>query len=234
MGIKNVEMYICSFSELNKPFLDNINAIKDYYGVTISSVHPFTSPMEGLTFFSAYTRRFYDGIDQYKKFAEVCVSLGADILVFHGSMNFVPIEDNRYFELFDILSQSILNEGVYLCQENVSTCQSCSPKFIFKMRKTLPNTKFVLDIKQCIRGSINPYRMLRSMDTNLYHLHISDNNKKHSCMPIGDGNFDLKHFVDICCEKNKNISIILELYRENFKEEGVLYENYINLLKFTR
>lgn len=225
-GIKNAEIYLCTYSEFSYEYLKKLKSIKDHYGITVTSVHPFTSAFESLMFFSAYKNRFEDCIELYKHFAKAATFLDADIVVFHGNIKMLPVEDNFYFERYGKLNEKMAECGVQLCQENVSRCQSCDPKFILKMRENIENVGFVLDIKQAVRGGVSPYAMLEAMGKNLQHIHISDNDSKHFCLPIGEGNFNVESFLQKARVFNSEAYVILELYRENFQKISKLGESY--------
>ena len=43
LGIKATEIFFNADSELSKDYLSELNRIKDYYGMSVGSLHPFTS-----------------------------------------------------------------------------------------------------------------------------------------------------------------------------------------------
>lgn len=228
-GVKNVELYLSTFSEYSDIYLRKLKSIRDHYGMTITSIHPFTSPFESLIFFSDYESRLADGIDMYKRYAHAANYLGAGIVVFHGSSARFPVEENRYFERYQILADSIKRCGVRLCQENVSTCQSGNLEFIKRMNYCVRDVSYVLDVKQCVRAGVDPYKMMDTMGKNIYHIHISDHDEQNPCMLIGSGNFSVEKFLLKVSKYNGDISAILELYRNNFEKVQNLGQNYKKL-----
>ena len=42
LGAKTAEIFFNSYSELKKPLLNEIKNIKEYYGINVRSIHPFS------------------------------------------------------------------------------------------------------------------------------------------------------------------------------------------------
>lgn len=228
-GIKNVEIFINTISETSKEFTKKIAEILDKYSMTVSSVHPYTCGMEGMYFFTAYKRRFYDGVELYKNYFEFARNVGAKLVVLHGAPKFIKLENEKYFERFHKLDNVAREFGIVLAQENVERSKSGNIDFIKQMRKSLPDVNFVLDTKQAIRAGYSPFDMAKAMKNNIYHVHLSDNTKSCECMALGRGNFDVTNFlksINLTCE---SCDIIIELYRDNFESPIVLKENYKKL-----
>ena len=57
-GVKTIEVFFNSHSELEPLFLMQLRAMANDAGAQIVSVHPYTSGMEGILFFSDYDHRF--------------------------------------------------------------------------------------------------------------------------------------------------------------------------------
>ena len=96
LGAKTAEIFFNSFSELKKPILDEIKSIKEYYGINVRSIHPFTSAYEPVLFFGGYDRRLNDGIEFYKNYFEVANELGAEMVVLHGGRNYLETTPEAY------------------------------------------------------------------------------------------------------------------------------------------
>lgn len=228
-GIKNVEIFINTISETSKQFTKKIVEILDKYSMTVSSIHPYTCGMEGMYFFTAYKRRFFDGVELYKNYFEFAKNVGAKLVVLHGAPKFLRLENEKYFERFHKLDGIAREFDIILAQENVERCKSGNKEFIVQMRKSLPDVNFVLDTKQSIRAGYTPFEMLKSMENNICHVHLSDNTKSCECMPLGKGNFDVTNFLKSNNLTCKNCDIIVELYRDNFDDPIILKENYKKL-----
>lgn len=222
MGIRTVEVFLNSPSERTLDFAARLGAIAKPFGANIVSVHPYSSESEGVSFFGRYPRRFDDEVEGYKRYFEICAALGADMFVFHGARNFLPMEAQFYFERFACLRDIARQFGVRLCQENIARCHSGSVSFIKEMKQELPDVDFVLDIKQALRAKTAALEMLEAMGKNLAHVHISDHNADCDCLALGDGVLDTKQFIEQLKGSGFNKAVILELYSWNFNDEKKL------------
>lgn len=232
--VKEIEVFINSPSENDISFVKKLLEIKERYGGNILSVHPCTSEHEGVNFFGRYPRRFDDAAEDYKQVFELTAMLGADIVAFHGARAYLPVERARYFERFQKLSEISAGFGVRLAQENVVNFFSQSPDFIAEMIKEIPDCHMLLDIKQAKRTGLNPFEMLGVMGKNLCHLHLSDHDNEHDCLPMGKGNFDCVKLIDELNSMGYKGALMIELYRKNYSElsELVNSKNIIgNFLK---
>ncbi len=229
LGVKQIEIFLCSPSEMSAKFIDEIKAECDNLGVSVAAIHPWSSAFEPLFFFSGYKRRIEDGIELYKHYFEAAAKLGASHIVFHGDRRDKKLSNSRYFEVFSKIADVAKEYRVFIAQENVSYCKSGNPKFIVEMKEQLPKTKFVLDIKQCKRASVNPCEMIDAMGSNIIALHLSDNDSEHECMLPGCGKFDFCSFFAKLKELGiDDIPALIELYRDNYNDE----EQLINAVKY--
>ncbi len=230
-GSKIIEIFLCSPSETDVLFIRDLKAKCDEYDAKVVAIHPWSSAFEPLFFFSGYDRRIFDGIELYKKYFEAANILGAGHIVFHGDRKDKISPNERYFNSFSKLAMAAKSHGVYLAQENVGYCKSGSLEFIREMRQNLPDTKFVLDIKQCRRANVNPSDMAEAMGKNIVELHLSDHDDKNTCMLPGKGGFDFFDFFAKLKEQGiDDIPALLELYRDNYQNECDLSEavSYLN------
>ena len=79
-GIRITEVFFNSPSELEVPFIKQLEKIKNEYSMDITAVHPFMSFAEGYNIFSSYRRRFDDSLELFKKYFEAAAALGARFL----------------------------------------------------------------------------------------------------------------------------------------------------------
>lgn len=231
LSIQSVEIFLNTFSELEDTYLRELRRLADGSGVRVLAIHPFTSGMEPLFFFSRYDRRFQDGLELYKRFFHAANLLGAEILVFHGNTRGIPIENDAYFERFGRLIQAGKSFGVLVCQENVSRCTSHSPVFLREMAAALPDARFVLDVKQAVRSGESPQSFIEALGRKIVHIHISDHTEQISCLPPGKGILNTGRFLTDMQNTGFNGGIIVELYRENFDTIVEIYEGYQHVLK---
>lgn len=217
-GAGTVEIFFNTYCELKHPFIDEIAAILKNAGARLRSIHPFTSGMEPLMFFSVYERRVSDMIDFYKNYFETASFLGADILVIHGD-RLQRVPDEVYFERFARISEVGRSYGVRVAQENVNLHRSASVEFISAMKKYLGDSAyFVFDIKQAVRAGEDPLEMLEAMGDRLIHIHANDNTPEKDCMLPGCGVTDYREIARRVRAKGLDPDWIIEVYRQDYKE----------------
>ena len=223
-GFDIFEVFVNSESEYQDSYIKKFNKIKDFYGLTLYSYHPFTSYSEAFTFFSDYKRRAEDGIESYKHQFEAAVKMGAKVFNFHGDAVAGKKDILYYCEIYSKLYEIANKAGVIFSQENISYCKSASTAFINKMREQLSeNVKFTLDIKQANKAGISPFEMLSAMQGAVVNYHISDFDEEHSCLLPGCGKFDLVDLTEKLSQSGYSGPAIIEVYRHNYKDINEIY-----------
>ena len=232
-GITKAEIFFNADCELSGSILNEIKDIADKYKMTILSVHPFTSAVETMSLFGDYPRRFDAMMDTYKKYFEVMNFFGARVFVLHGALKSAAVEDGVYFERYYKLFEEGKRFGVTVAQENVSYCKSGSREFIALMKKSLgENCKFVLDVKQALRSGTTAFELLDVLRDSVVHCHLSDNNERSDCIPVGQGNFDFECFAKKLNEIKYSGNIILELYKNGYENVREIKESIEFMEKF--
>lgn len=233
LGVKTCEVFLNSPSETTLEFAEILNKISAEYGIKIVSVHPFSSFAETYMLFSEYQRRFDDMLDFYKRNFEVTAAAGAKISVIHGSLLPAKISENEYFERFINLSETGKAFGVTVAQENVNRHFSENPDFLKKMRAALgEDFKLVFDVKQAVRAGYSPLEFAKEFKEDIIHIHLSDHNEKHDCLPPALGSFDFKALFSVMESANYTGDYIIELYRAGFGDISDLKKslNYLENL----
>jgi sugar phosphate isomerase/epimerase len=234
LGVKQVEIFLNSYSELEgEVFLSMQNTISEY-GVQVMAVHPFSSPQETLMLFSSYDRRVNDIMDLYKKHFEMMNKLCSKslenpmIFVIHGVISSGKCSDERYIERFSRLCEAGKAMGITVAQENVSYCRSGNVGFLEMLSREMgESAKFVLDVKQARRSGVCPFDIIDRVGDKIVHLHLSDADYQRDCLPVGEGNFN---FAELFFRLNKidyKGGAVVELYRENYRE----YKNLVNCVE---
>ncbi len=223
LGIKNVEIFINDLSEAQgEIFADILKTVREN-GMNVVSLHPFSSPMESQFLFSDYKRRRDYLLDIYKRLFEQMGKLGAKFFILHGAILSAKCPDELYFRQYERLLDAADDLGVTVLQENVVYCKSGSPEFLTKLREACgERVKFVLDIKQAVRGGISPYDLAERFGESIAHVHISDNDADADCLPIGSGTFDFPRFIEILRRHGFDGALLIELYRRNYGEYSEL------------
>lgn len=226
-GIKLMEIFINTDSELEETYLKEIKSILDYYDTKCISLHPYTCSLEPMMFFTNYDKRFNDGLKYYSKYFHAMNILNADIFVFHGNKAIVPVEENLYFDRFFKLSELGKEYGITFAQENVARCQCNNIEFMKNMVQQLGDiAKFVIDLKQAIRSGTDIYDIISNIGENISHVHISDHTPEKDCLPLGSGILDLPLLLESLQRKSFDGAIVLELYRSNFSNIDDLTKSY--------
>ena len=223
---RGVEFFINSACELEPGFLKEMRRIVDDAGIRVLSVHPYTSGMEPMYFFSGYDRRFSEGTEVYQRYFQAANLLGADIVVFHGGMRSSKMSYNEYFRRFNRLWEMGACHGVELCHENVARCIGYCSGFFTAMAEALPQVCYVLDTKQAVRAGEDVYEFAKAMGKRLRHVHISDHLPGQDCLVPGRGVLNIPVFLSTIKKNGFDGGVIVELYRENFDTIVEINEGY--------
>lgn len=230
MGIKTAETFANSTNEAREPYISKICDIRDRNGMTITSFHPFSSPMESVFLFSTYDRRIDEMMELYREFFGAMNRLGAKIFVIHGAILSSKCTVPHYLKQFRMLSEAGREFGVIVAQENVSYCLSGNIEFLKTMKRELgEHANFVLDLKQARRSGDDPLSYIDALGTSIVHCHLSDANSDSDCLPIGKGSFDFALFAKKLLSVGYDGAFIVELYRQNYGEFTELRES-VNVL----
>lgn len=226
-GIACAELFVNADSDITRSRVHTMRMIMERYGTACPSVHPFACPIEPMMLFSSYDRRVEDMIGYYRRYFEVMRELGAGIFVFHGNDKHHAVTPELYCERFHRLVEAGRQEGVIVAQENVERCQSGTLHFLREMKRILgDDAHFVLDVKQAVRAGENPINMLHMLGSHVCHVHISDHSDKGDCLPIGQGNFRIRSFLEALHQYSPESAVMLELYRENYRGISDLVSGY--------
>lgn len=218
-GFKNIEIFVNTYSELIEPMRREFKAIKNEYGLNITSIHPFTSFAESTVLFGAYPRRVDDGMEFYKNYFEFAAYLGAKLLILHGAKIGPYADDEEYFERYARLYRIGKEFGITLSQENVVHYRSQSVEFIKRMSNHLGDEfSMTLDLKQCRRAGEKPLDFIEAVGRNIDHVHLSDFNDQSDCMPPFEGKENYTALISALKEKEYAGNYIIELYRNNFEK----------------
>lgn len=215
-GVAATEIFLNCASELDPAYLRDLRRTADDAQMQILSVHPFTSGMEPMLFFSSYARRYADGREFYRRYWQAANILGAQIVVFHGCGVKKPVTMSEYVERYGTLLEDAKREGVTLCHENVTRCMSRSADFFRELSRQLPQARYVLDVKQAVRAGEDVFALAQAMGERILHVHMSDHNAGRDCLSIGEGVFNISKFLLLLDSLGFDGGAVVELYRENY------------------
>ncbi|MBQ5969819.1 MAG: sugar phosphate isomerase/epimerase [Clostridia bacterium] len=221
-GAKTTEIFFNTPSELTGPLLHELCTIRDAYGMTVTSVHPFQSFAEGYWLFSEYRRRFTDALDLYAPLFAAAAALGASYAVFHGAKTQL-IDEADYAERFFRLDERAKQFGVRAAHENVVHYVGETPAFMERLNTLLGGDLcMVLDLKQAKRAQEDPFTFLARLGPQIVHLHVSDSTDTQDCLPPGEGAFDFRRLKATLDSLGYDGALMIELYRRNFQSDGQL------------
>ncbi len=226
-GVNLTEIFFNANCELEPQFIKKLCGIKDDYGIKVSSVHPTMSLAESFMMFSNYDRRFFEGLESYKRYASIAAELGAKYIIMHGGKPNGAIDNREYFERFSKIADAVRENGATLLQENVVNYRAGSLEVLESMSDYLGNeAAFCLDVKQSIRGGYSPFQVLELLGDKIKHLHLSDNTPKNDCMLPLKGSFDFAAFIASAHEKGFVGDAVIEVYRNAFGDSKELFESH--------
>ena len=225
-GIKTVEIFFNADCELNGGIYGEIKRAVKENGITVLSVHPYTSAIETMTLFGDYPRRLTEIMGTYERYFEIMNELGARIFVLHGALKSANLTSELYLERYSMLFELGKKHGVTVAQENVSYCKSGDLTFLRRMKQQLVGgCAFVLDVKQALRSGLDPFEIMEVMGGRLAHCHLSDNIPEKDCVPVGKGRLDFGRFAEELKKRSYDGGIILELYSSGFEHLSELAES---------
>ena len=213
MGVDTTEVFLNTFSEYEKPFVEELVRRKEQ--MKVHSVHAHGTCFEP-ELFSSYSRIRDDAESIFKK---VCISafmLGAKYVTFHGpfakrgrAVN-VNMSDftKRLNELCDVAESC----GVSIAYENVNWAYCDTPEFFKAIKEQCPRLKGTLDVKQAIYSGVDVYKFLDVMEDRLVTVHVSDFdyvNERH-WLP-GEGKIDWVSMIDALDEVGYEGTFLYEL-----------------------
>ncbi|MBR3144602.1 MAG: sugar phosphate isomerase/epimerase [Clostridia bacterium] len=227
-GVKTAEIFFNSYGELESDFVKQLKAIKERYDMDIISVHPTFSLAESFVYFSSYKRRYDEGMELYKRYAEIVCELGGKYIIMHGGKPNKVLTDTEYFDRFGEMNRIIKSMGAVILQENVVKFRAGNLDVLKNMSEYLgDDATFCLDIKQAIRGEYSPFDVLKVLKGKVKHLHVSDNlmPEKDCVLPLR-GNFDFEKFFNTAKDEGFLGDAIVEVYSDCYKKEDELFSAY--------
>ena len=234
MGIKYIEIFFNTHSELKEEFLVNLKSIIDSYGMKVVSVHPYTSAIESFMFFSKHDYKLDDSIEMYEAYFKACNILECKYVVLHGCLTTYDFMDmRRYCDNVNKLSKRAREYGVYISQENVYKFKCGYIKNLEEFIKYADkDIKFTFDIKQAVKSRQSIYKILELTKDRISHVHISDfTGRNHSLVPF-TGSFNYDRFFKYIRENTAAEAALVELYSPMIKSDSQLVEAVEKLKKY--
>lgn len=229
-GVNLCEIFINSCSELEPKFIAELKSVSEHYQMKISAIHPMASFAEPYMLFSAYERRFDEGLELYKRYFEAAAELGAGFVIIHGCNDKCELTVEQYCERFSRLIELGNTVNVVPLQENVNKYSAADPKFIAKMKEYLGNRiRFTFDVKQAIRSGFGIEPVLKAMGSSVAHVHISDHTPERDCLLPGDGCYDFGGLFKRLEEIKYNGDCIIEVYSDAYFNRQQIIDSYLKI-----
>ncbi len=219
-GVSLIELFINTDSEMSDGFIRELNRKLEFYGISVGSVHPFTSFAESYLFFSDYPRRRDDGIRIYDRYFEICNMLGAKIVNFHGMLSTFKASFERYCEGYGLLYERAKKTGVIFSQENVRNHVCGDIEYIRRFSEKLGNdVAFTFDVKQAHMMGYDPLEFIRVVSDKLCLVHLNDFDKENPCLLPGCGTFETEKFISYLNSVGYSGNYVIEVYSGNYSDE---------------
>lgn len=136
----------------------------------------------------------------------------------HGAKMPVNISTDEYAERLGLLVRDAQEQGIILAQENVVHHNGQTPELMNELKSRLGvDFHMVLDIKQAYLAGVDPIEFFREFSDNICHIHLSDHDENHKCIPPFDGNFDFAALFSLMKENKYSGDCVIELYRSGFE-----------------
>ena len=232
-GVKTTEIFFNCESELKPAFIDILKDIQNEYGIAIPSIHPTYSLAESFLLFSEYERRFWEGIDKFKRYSEIAAELGAKYIILHGGKNNGITGDEEYCQRYMLLNEATLKNGVTVLQENVANFRARDKEFLRSMCKILgDDAQFCLDVKQAVRSGYTPIELAEEFHSHIKHCHISDHSLAGDCLLPLNGGFDFNAFFNFMSSKGYKAAYMIEVYKNAYKSFDEIFTSFDRIKKF--
>ncbi len=219
MGFKTAEIFLNTYSELDDSYIKSVANRCEKRGLSIYSLHPFTSALENYMFFSPYDRRIKDSVFLYQKYCDAAKILGAKVINIHGDRGLGLQDIDKYCDCIAPLAELSDKNGVVMSHENVFFNSINHADFVKDLRSKLGDSiKFTFDIKQANKGGADPYELCAAMADSIINFHINDFDDDNICLLPGDGLVDHKKIIDILLSNKYQGPAIIEVYRSNFND----------------
>lgn len=240
MGVEKAEVFLNTFSEYEPAYISALRKQVDETGLQVYSIHPLSVQFEA-QLFSIHPGQKADALALYRKILEGGKRLGATHYTMHGALQLSgsvgTVRNHRLDKLATVLDELLgvaEDAGMQLCLENVSWCCCNRPEVVTGLKERLGDgrLKFVLDIKQAVRGGQDPFAFIEAMGTDIANIHVCDYAYEAEGLKLkmpGDGAFDFAHMKHTLGEKGCKCPAFIEVYSDMYRNLNELEHCYRKL-----
>lgn len=230
MGVTTTEVFLNTFSEYEKSFVEELCARKGE--IKVHSVHAHGTCFEP-ELFSSYDRIREDAEQIFKKVCCSAFMLGAKYITFHGPFvkkgRALNLDYNKFSAQLNHLCDVAESFGVSIAYENVNWAYFNEPEFFRKLLPLCPKLKATLDIKQAYYSEIDVYKFLEVMEDRLVTVHLCDMDAKMKPVLPLKGKFNFEKLFRTLKEKYPDITMLLEVYEGCYTDYEDLKNNYLEI-----
>ncbi len=230
MGVDVTEVFLNTFSEYEKPFVDALVERKN--GIKVHSIHAHGTCFEP-ELFSCYDRIRDDAEMTFRKVCSAGYALGAKYYTFHGPFAKVDrplnIDIPKFTERLNQLCDIAESYGIQIAYENVCWAYCTTPDFFKMLKEHCPKLKATLDVKQAIYSGIEPLKFLDAMEDRLVTVHICDMDAKNNpALPL-EGRYNFERLLKELATRTTDVTVLLEVYGNCYRDYNHLAQNYARL-----
>jgi len=229
------EVFLETFSEYTEEYArflkSKINSLK------VHSIHTLNTHFEP-QLFTANERALKDALIIFENCLKAGKILGASCYTLHGKARLKKDASfTNYSELgayFKDATEIAKKYGMFVTLENVEWACYGKPGFFSQVKKYAPNLMGCLDVKQARLSGFDYKQYIEDMGDSIKTVHLSDVDKNGNItIPSKQGCFDFEELFKMLKYNGFNGNCLIEIYKENFKEEGELRDslNYLREIK---
>ncbi|MDR3262697.1 MAG: sugar phosphate isomerase/epimerase [Clostridiales bacterium] len=228
LGFDTAEVFLTTFCEYEKDFVDDLEQRRLQNGITVYSVHSLNQQFEP-ELYNANPRTYNDALFFYKKLCYAAQALKAKYYTFHG-----PALLKRTVYKFDFkylgertreICRIIGEYDAGLAYENVHWTYFSVPDFFENLKKEAPDVKACLDIKQAMQSKLPYENFLNVMADRLVNVHLCDYDGDRLCVP-GQGVFDFVTLFKRLKDCGYDGPLLMELYSKDYNDYGEILKGY--------
>lgn len=230
LNVDTTEVFLNTFSEYEKPFVDALVERADR--INVHSLHAHGTCFEP-ELFADYERVRNEAEITFRKVCSAGNALGAKYYTFHGPFLKANRPNNIDFAKFcarlNQLCNIAENYGISVAYENVNWAYGYNPEFFKTVFAQCPKLKATLDVKQALFADYDPLKFLDIMKERLVTVHLCDvDNKGKACMP-GKGKYNFDKLLKELSETNPDVAVFLEVYSTCYRDYDELGANFDEL-----
>ena len=225
-GLDTCEVFLETHSEYTETFGRTVReALGDMH---CTSVHPKGTQFES-DLFAQSERQRRDAMDIFQGVLDAGRAIGASYYVLHGPPGFKHPSHIRMIRNlkteYGEMRRRAADYGMEILWENVSWCACRDPEDIRDLLENFPEQRFVLDVKQAMHASHNPFDILEAMGTHLAHVHVLDWKEDGSLTLPGFGTLDFPRLMREMQKMGYDGAVILEPYNYMTEDENRVRES---------